>query len=132
MNYRPNHRWHLNFSFQYYEGWPRTDYTYEYLTLENGDLHFYPIEKEFNGTPYPAYHRFDVRVNRKFAVARGEVTTFLQVINLYNRENLRKFDLDTQNDDEEYSLDESGNYVPFEDNLNWFGLIPVLGASWSF
>jgi len=132
LNYRPSEKWHINFSFQFHKGWPRTDYTYEYLTLDNGDLHFYPVEKEFNGTPYPAYHRFDVRVNRKFEVKNGEIGTFLQVINLYNRENLRKFDLDTRNDDEEYSLDTAGNYIPFEDNVYWFGLMPVIGASWSF
>ena len=132
LNYRPNGKWHLNFSFQFWDGWPRTDYTYDYLTLANGDLHFYPIEKEFNATPYPAYHRLDVRATRHFQTRRGVVDTYVQIINVYNRENLRKFDLDTRNDADEYSLDAQGNYIPFEDNLNWFGILPVFGATWSF
>ena len=132
LNYRPTNRWTFNFSFQYYRGWPRTGYTYDYLTLENGDYHFFPVEGEFNATPYPAFHRADVRVNRRFAVKRGEVTTFVHIINVYNRKNLRKFDLDTRDDDDNFSLDSEGNYVPFEDNLYWFGIVPAFGVAWTF
>jgi hypothetical protein len=54
------------------------------------------------------------------------------LINLYNRENLKKFDLDTRDDEGNYSLDEAGNYVPFRDDKYWFGFMPVLGVSWEF
>ena len=132
LNYRLNTKWYFNLSWQFYHGWPRTDYTYNYQTLPNGDLHFYQIHKEFNGTTYPAFHRMDLRINRKFNARRGEVTAYLHLINLYNRQNLKKFDLDTRNDQDEFSLDAQGNYVPFNDNKYWFGFFPALGASWSF
>ncbi|MBX2823007.1 MAG: TonB-dependent receptor [Rhodothermaceae bacterium] len=132
LNYKLTSGWYFNLSWQFYYGWPRTDYTYDYQTLPNGDLHFYQIHKEYNGTTYPAFHRMDVRINRKFNARRGNITAYLHLINLYNRQNLKKFDLDTTNDQEEFSLDAQGNYVPFRDDKYWFGFFPALGASWTF
>lgn len=132
LNYRPNHKWHYSLSWQYYRGWPRTDYTYRYQTLPNGDLHFYPVHLEFNGAIYPAYHRLDLRINQRFDTRAGQLTVFLHLINLYNRQNLKKLDLDTRDDEGNYSLDAQGNYVPFHDDKYWFGLIPVIGTSWEF
>ncbi|MCB0520027.1 MAG: TonB-dependent receptor [Lewinellaceae bacterium] len=132
LNYRPNQKWHFSFSWQYYRGWPRTDYTYHYQILPNGDYHFYPVHGEFNGVIYPAYHRMDVRANRRFDLQNSHITVFLHVINIYNRKNLKKFDLDTRNDAGEYSIDENGNYVPFHDDTYWFGLLPVIGGAWEF
>ncbi|MEZ5040166.1 MAG: TonB-dependent receptor [Saprospiraceae bacterium] len=131
LNYRPTHKWHFSASWQFYQGWPRTDYTYRYQTLPNGDLHFYAVHKAFNQTLYPAYHRLDLRVNRSFRTEKtGEITTFLHLVNVYNRKNLKKFDLDTQNDEGEYSLDSNLNYIPFEDNKYWLGFLPVVGIKW--
>ena len=91
-----------------------------------------PVHLEFNGTLYPAFHRLDLRTNRRFGLGGGTLTAYLHLINLYGRANLKKFDLDTRNDDGEYSLDEQGNYVPFRDDKYWFGFVPVLGFSWEF
>ncbi len=130
MNYRPNNKWHFNLSWHYYKGWPRTDYTFRYLTLPDNELQFYAVHGAFNDVLYPAYHRMDLRTNRHIKTKNGEFSVFLHLINLYNRENLKKFDLDTRNDAEEYSLDEQGNYVPFHDDKYWFGFMPVIGFNW--
>ncbi len=130
INYRPNKKWHFSTSWQFYQGWPRTDYTYRYTELPNGDLHFYEVHGEFNGMIYPAYHRLDIRANRTFNLWGGELTTFLHLVNVYDRKNLKKFDLDTVNADGENSIDADGNYVPFEDNKYWLGLLPVFGVKW--
>jgi len=132
VNYRPNTKWHFNLSWQFYRGWPRTDYTYRIQTLANGDLHFYPVHQLFNGVIYPAFHRLDLRINRHFKTGIGDVAIYLHLINLYNRENLKKFDLDTRNDEGNYSIDQEGNYVPFHDDKYWFGFMPVIGVSWEF
>ena len=132
VNYRPNAKWHFNLSWQFYRGWPRTDYTYHIQTLTNNDLHFYPVHLLFNGVIYPAFHRMDLRVNRHFKTGAGNMSVFLHLINLYNRENLKKFDLDTRDDSGNYSIDQQGNYVPFHDDKYWFGFMPVLGVSLEF
>ncbi|MCI0494928.1 hypothetical protein L0Z72_07960, partial [candidate division KSB1 bacterium] len=132
VNYRPNAKWHFNLSWQFYRGWPRTDYTYRYQTLENGALHFCAVHQLFNGVIYPAFHRMDLRINRHFKTSIGSVAIYLHLINLYNRENLKKFDLDTRDDNGNYSIDQEGNYVPFHDDKYWFGFMPVLGVSREF
>ncbi|MEO7174781.1 MAG: TonB-dependent receptor [Saprospiraceae bacterium] len=133
INYRLTKGWHFNMSWQLYYGWPRTNYTYRYQTLPNGDLHFYAVHSEYNGTTYPAYHRLDLRINKTFQTKKiGDITAFLHIINLYNRKNLKKFDLDARDDQNNLSLDSNGNYVPFEDNKYWLGLLPVIGFKWDF
>jgi Carboxypeptidase regulatory-like domain/TonB-dependent Receptor Plug Domain len=42
-----------------------------------------------NQTRLPFYSRLDLRANRTFDVARGRLTLFVEIINTYNRRNLR-------------------------------------------
>jgi hypothetical protein len=131
--YRPDQNWTLNLSWKYYRGWPRTDYTYRYITLPNSDLHFYAVHGEYNKTLYPDYHRMDIRVNRIFKINdHSKITAFVHLINIYNHKNLKKFDLDTRDDNDNYSIDTNGNYVPVRDDTYWFGFLPVIGVSWEF
>ena len=130
INYRPTKTWHLSVSWQYYQGWPRTTYTYRYTYLPNGDKHFYQVHSSFNGIAYPAYHRLDIRINKSFKIKSSNITGFLHLVNVYNRKNLKKFDLDTRNDQGQLSLDNNGNYVPFEDNKYWLKFLPVFGIKW--
>ncbi|MCB0549315.1 MAG: TonB-dependent receptor [Phaeodactylibacter sp.] len=132
VNYRPNDKWHFNVSWQYYVGWPRTNYHYTYQSLPDGNLHFYQVHEEFNGVEYPAYHRMDLRANRHFQAKKGRITTFVHLINVYNRENLRKYDLDVTNDEGNLVPDGNGGYLYPADHKNWFGFIPVIGASWEW
>ena len=134
VNYRMNAKWHFSLSWQYYVGWPRT--TYEYVYQESPDstgLHFYQRHFAYNGERYPAYHRMDVRVNRNFKAGKGHITAFVNVINVYDRFNLRKFDLGVAtNADDGLVPDGNGKYVITQDHQGWFGLTPIIGASWEF
>ncbi|MBK8504385.1 MAG: TonB-dependent receptor [Saprospiraceae bacterium] len=130
INYRPSGRWYLNLSWHYYRGWPRTDYTYRAQVLPSDELHFYQVHKLFNATIYPAYHRMDIRANRKIDLKTGEMTVFVHLVNLYNRNNLKKFDLDTTNEQGEISLDGQGNYIASRDDKYWLGFTPVMGVRW--
>ena len=146
LNYRLKQNWHFSLSWQFYKGWPRTTYTYvsqklpvtnslgqETLALiPNGDLHFYQKHETFNAVQYPAYHRLDFRINRHFQMKRSRVSLFLHVINVYNRFNLRKFDLGVTDDNGMLMPDSNGGYFNTMDHTKWFGLLPVLGASWEF
>lgn len=133
LNYRPNPKWHFSLSWQYYKGWPRTNYHFNYQILPDGRPHFYQVHEAFNGVLYPAYHRMDLRVNRHFQARNSRITTFAHLINLYNRENLRKYDLDVVEDEEGNPVpDGKGGYLLGEDHKLWFGFLPVIGASWEW
>jgi outer membrane receptor for ferrienterochelin and colicin len=132
VNYRPNDKWHFNFSWQYYIGLPQTVYEYQDTVLPNDSLHFYPEHKVFRDKQFPAYHRMDIRVNRYYKLKNSRLSAYLHVINIYNRENQRKFDLDVTNDSENLVPLEGGGFQYFRDDALWFGILPVIGISWEF
>ena len=74
----------------------------------------------------------DVRFNHSVHTRRGTAKVFLHIINLYNQENLRKFDVDSRNDDDMLVPDGQGGFEYFRDDTTWFGRLPVLGLSWEF
>ncbi len=131
MNYRPWTDWLINVSWQFHTGWPYTQYTFNFTELPNGDLHWQPAHYEFRGEQFDPYHRMDVRVNRYWTTGWGRLSAYLHIINLYNRENIRKWDLDTGTDDGAVP-DGQGGYVYFEDPALWFGVTPILGVSLEF
>ena len=146
LNYRLKRNWHFSLSWQFYKGWPRTTYTYVFQKLPSGntlgqetaalipdgDLQFYQKHELFNGEQYPAYHRMDLRINRYFKLTNSRISVFLHMINLYNRFNLRKFDLGVTDDKERLVPDGNGGYVITNDNTKWFGFTPIFGMSWEF
>ena len=109
-----------------------TTYNYDFQVLDDVGLHFYPSHNTFRGQDYPAYHRMDMRINRHVQLRRGEVSVYLHLINLYNRENLKKFDLDVRDDNENFVPDGKGGYKYFRDDKYWLGFIPALGISYTF
>ena len=133
VNYRPNQKWHFSLSGQLYTGWHRTNYHYNTRTMPDGRLLFYPVHELYNGAAYPVYHRVDLRINRHFQMKKGRISTYLHIINLYNQKNLRKYDLNaTHLVTDELIPDGKGGYITPRGDKYWFGITPVLGASWAF
>ncbi len=126
VNYRPNARWHFSTAWQYYVGFPRTSTSFAATTLPDGSMYYYQVNNEFRAGQLPAYHRMDLRVNRHFQLKHGQISAFVHVINLYNRQNLRKYGRDVVMDET------TGQYVVENDYKYWFGITPIGGVSWEF
>ena len=126
-NYRPNRNWRFNMAWQYRSGWPFSD---QFYVRRDVPLGVYPYKREYgdiNAARFPSFHRLDLRVNRAFDLERGEVSLFLEVINLYNRDNIRLIEagsLDVTNDGD--------LVVTSKHTEKWFPLLPSIGASWAF
>jgi outer membrane receptor for ferrienterochelin and colicin len=82
-SYRLSDRTSVSARFRYGSNTPLTGYYYQ----ESTGLYF--LGDERNTTRLPTYSRLDLRANRMFQVAQGRLTLFVEVINLYNRRNLR-------------------------------------------
>jgi hypothetical protein len=54
----------------------------------SGQRIYYPIYSEFeNSSRLPAYHRLDLRIDRNFYYEWGVINTYLEILNLYGRNN---------------------------------------------
>lgn len=125
VNYRPNKKWHFNFTWQFHSGWPYTDFVVKRKQRDDGSFAYYHDYGLFAGSRYPPYHRLDVRVNRHYYTSNGTVTVFLHVINLYNHENIYSYDHDVvQADANSFRYDVARE--------TYFPIIPFVGVSWEF
>jgi outer membrane receptor protein involved in Fe transport len=128
--YRPAKTWLLNVSWQYWNGWPITLYEYEYIWRDDGTIHYYPHHTLYRGNEYKPYHRLDLRINKRFNLKKGHLNTYVHIINVYNRKNVKKYDRDVRNDNDQLVPDGMGGYQTFESYAEWFGIVPAIGISW--
>jgi hypothetical protein len=82
-SYRLTDRTGVSARFRYGSNTPLTGYYYR----QTNGLVF--LGDERNTTRLPTYSRLDLRADRTFRVGQGRMTLFLEVVNLYNRRNLR-------------------------------------------
>ena len=91
LNIRPARAWNLNFAWRYHTGWPIT--AIAFTPTEDGTL--VPVLGSLNGERLPAFHRLDARLSWRRLLDRphrgGELTLFLDVENLYGRDNVRGY-----------------------------------------
>lgn len=97
--------------------------------FEDGTTYLYVTAGEPHGARYPAFHRADLRLSRHFEIItkrlRGRLSTFLEMINLYNHGNVRRYNYIWHRDDSgQLRLNREAEY--------WFKLLPSIGVSWSW
>jgi len=106
-------------------GWPKTDLITQTITNPNGTEELIAFTAERNSTRYDIFHSLDARVSRDFNVSKGTLTGFLEIANLYNRNNpcctlyTRQTDAD-------------GTEFVQANSRNWLPLVPSLGIIWQF
>ena len=73
------------------------------------------------------YHRLDLRASRRWQLKKGELAFFLDVQNLYDRENLAGFDVEF-----EVEEGEGGEVRVVAVEETWAGILPSFGIDWKF
>jgi outer membrane receptor protein involved in Fe transport len=106
-------------------GWPKTLLRAEAVENPDGSTTLVANPDPRNSGRHAVFGSLDARVSRRFDLARGDLTVFLEVTNLSNRENPCCT---------EYSagLDESGNPVLLASDSTWLPIVPSLGVVWRF
>jgi outer membrane receptor protein involved in Fe transport len=122
------HDWRLNLAWRYRSGWPTTPVTVETVpapedpddpeSSEDGEL--VPTFGRLNSQRLPDYHRLDLRASREILARRGRLIFYLDVQNLYDRDNVAGFD--PIFDDDVFTLEPE----------IWPGIFPSLGVRWEF
>lgn len=82
----------LSTKFRYLGGRPFTPPVY------HPELREWVVEEQqqLNSERYPAYHRFDFRIDRRFIFDSWNLVVFFDIVNIYNRENIWSYN---SNDD---------------------------------
>ncbi|MBI4429944.1 MAG: hypothetical protein HY562_12595, partial [Ignavibacteriales bacterium] len=109
--------WQLGVKFQYASGNP---YTPVIGAAQKGGV-YYVIDGEKNSARYPDYHKLDIRLDRKFEFGSWTLTAYLDLWNVYNRQNVLAYS---------YKVDNIGA-ISTSTRLD-FGVLPIIGLSAQF
>ena len=124
INYRPDANWHFSIAFCYKTGWPYTDYVINRIQTNNGIV-YNSAPGSYLAGRLPDYHRLDVRMNRYFYTAIGTFSLFLEVLNVYGRENVRSYKFGN------IYVEPNGNVQFSKRKEYWFPTFPSFGISWT-
>jgi hypothetical protein len=113
--------WGFSVAAEAHSGWPRTTMTGETLLQPDGSETLALEVSERNASRYSDFHALDVRVSRDLDVTRGDLTAFLEITNLYDRQNPCCA---------EYSVRPDGSLTSRD--KHWLPLVPSLGVIWRF
>lgn len=80
----------------------------------------------FYAERWPSYHRLDMRASRARQMGKSRLTFFIDVQNLYDRDNVRGIEIDDWN----WVKQGDGSYIPVFVEESWFGIMPSFGVSW--
>ncbi|MDI6703345.1 MAG: TonB-dependent receptor [bacterium] len=110
FNYKLKRWLDLNLKYHFGSGKPYTPY--------KGT----PIEGKWNSERYPEYQRVDLKLSKDFRFSNSELTTYLEIVNLFNHKNVFMYYWDW--DEEKGSCERKAVYqLPF---------LPILGAIFKF
>lgn len=114
--YRPDAHWTLGVKWRAHSGRPYTPIVGRENVSEFVEgVEWIPVQGPYNGARFPWYHRLDVRAEREFRFAGLRASAFLEVINLYGRNNLYDYRY----------VDGFGRAVP----VNMLPMLPTFGLT---
>lgn len=123
VNVALGRHWNLNLAARVRSGWLTTPVMLEIDGAEEGgEVSLRTTLGPLNSQRLPTYHRLDLRASRRWQRRNGTLTFFVDIQNVYDRQNLAGFDLALDTDEMILEID------PEE----WTGILPSVGLRWSF
>lgn len=127
-NYRFTPKWELGLRWRIATGTPYTSILMmEKVEFErNGRKYwrYYPVWADFRSERLPSYQRLDLRLSRDFRWWGRKGVWYIQVLNLYNHNNVSEYD---------YSVNyEDGSFTEEFEEGAMFGLLPLIGVEVKF
>jgi hypothetical protein len=135
-------RWRFNLAWRYHTGWPTTPLSAEAVIEppepepepeppddEAGeeavllqDVHYVPVLGPINSLRLAAYHRLDLRASRTWRTRWGRLDAFVDVQNVYDRQNVAGYDWELDEDTGELNRAAEP----------WAGILPTIGIHIEF
>ncbi|HEU4400923.1 MAG TPA: TonB-dependent receptor, partial [Candidatus Polarisedimenticolia bacterium] len=126
LSYRRGDRWELSLAGVYHTGWPSTAVGAGLTPGPDGTPIVQPILGPRNADRYPSFHRLDVRASRQIRLGRGSLSLFVEVTNLYGRENV------CCTTDLRYRPRADGTVDVDRAEGHWLRGVPSFGLTWDF
>jgi len=130
-SYRPGTRWQFGVAWHYHSGWPVSEPIFRVVTgtVGSGPETATVILREWgplNTARLPPYHRMDVRVTRRFQARASHLEAYLDVFNVYGRENVQGFRYNIM-------FSPGGRLETARRNgMQLLPILPTLGFRWEF
>jgi len=86
--YRPNSKWEISLRWSLFGGRPYTKIDLENSNLNNEEILVY---NEFNQSRTPIYHNLFLRYERRKKMKYGNIITYIELWNAYNRKNIETY-----------------------------------------
>ncbi len=123
LNYRFNTKWQFNVAWQFHTGWPYTGVSLVQRTIDGNQVFYLEADDPWR-SKHESFKRLDLRLNRKFFMAKGTITAFVEVINVTGAENIRNY---------EYVLVSNDGVLSIEKQTEkWFGTMPSFGVTYDY
>lgn len=84
-SYKLPQRWQIGARFRLVSGNPSTPVQNGLLDASEGS--YIPLQGPVNSDRLPAFHQLDIRVDKRWIFKRVNLTAYLDVLNVYNRQN---------------------------------------------
>ncbi|MBI3815332.1 MAG: TonB-dependent receptor [Nitrospinae bacterium] len=88
-SYKLSKKWEAGFKWRYSSGLPYTPVIGRY---QNNTGRWRPVYGTLNSDRFPDYHRLDLRVDRHFIFQSYKMSAYLEILNVYNRQNIQAID----------------------------------------
>ncbi|MGB5690769.1 MAG: TonB-dependent receptor [Woeseiaceae bacterium] len=117
-------QWNFSGAGEVHTGWPKTELIATEIPNPDGTHSLGLTTTPPNSGRYSVFHTLDVRVSRDVTMRHGDLTFFLEVSNLYNRDNpcCTEYSVETRTPGPELIAQED----------HWLPLVPSLGVIWRF
>lgn len=117
--------WSFSAAAVVHTGWPKTLLHAEAVGNPDGSTTLVASAEPRNSRRHALFASLDARASRRFDLPRGDLTAFLEVTNLGNRENpcCTVYSV---------GFDESGEPLLLASESTWLPIVPSLGIVWRF
>ncbi len=118
-------KWDISAAGTWHSGWPKTKLIVETVELPDGSSDLVATTTPRNELNHAAFNTLDARASRTFQLRKGELTTFIEISNLYNRRNpcCTRYTVEVGDD---------GGRAIKADRGNWLPIVPSVGVVWTF
>jgi len=118
--------WSLNLAGLYHSGWPTTYGRAYWVPQPDGSSEIVSEVGARNAERLPSYQRVDLRVGRSFELGEGRARAFVEIMNLFNHENVRS------RYGGSFGRAADGSLMILDNDENWFPIFVSVGFMVSF